>query len=239
MEKKPHVIIRFWIALWLVSLSLPSLGQVESGDSILPGSAVQADTVIFFTYVKDGQTLQATLIDGDTIPWVVLDEVLFVPEPTFSDEEARRRYIYLKRKVLKVYPYAVMAGDKLDSLNLRLDSVSGRRARKRLIADYQDFLVERFEPVIRKLTHSEGQILCKLIYRETGIPVYELITEYRSGWSAFWWNVTANWNDISLKEPYDPQNNEEDKLVERILQRSFSQGLLKERVPFYPPVEAE
>lgn len=206
-------------------------------DSLRPAAGVsqQDDSLYVFTYVKNGQTLQATVIDGDTVPWVVLDEILLLDKPTFDSDEARTRYYLLKRKVMRVYPYAVIAGDKLDSLNLRLDTLDGRRERRRYTREYNDFLEERFEPELRKLTHSEGQILCKLIFRETGVTVYELISDYRSGWTAFWWNVSANWYEISLKQPYEPESNDEDRLIEQILLRSFSQGLLEERVPFYPP----
>ncbi len=136
---------------------------------------------------------------------------------------------------MKVYPYAVLAGNKLDSLNLNLDNITSKRKRKKYIKTYQKFLEEKFEPELRELTRSEGQILSKLIYRETGMSVHDLIKQYRSGWSAFWWNTTANWYDIDIKKPYDPAISEEDKLIENILQRAFSQGLLSERVPFYPP----
>ena len=176
-----------------------------------------------------------TIIEGDTIPWDLLDEVLVISTPTFNDQEARRRYYILRRKVIKVYPYAVLAGNKLDSLKLNLDGISSKRKRKKYIKKYQKFLEERFEPELRELTRSEGQILSKLIYRETGVSVYDLIKEYRSGWSAFWWKATANWYDIDIKLSYDPVNVEEDRLIENILQRSFTQGLLYERVPFYPP----
>ena len=174
--------------------------------------------------------MDAIIVDGDTIPILVLDEVLLVDKPTFNSREARRRYYILKRKVMKVYPYAVIAGNKLDSLNLLLEGKS-RRKQKRLIKDFQDYIREDFEEEIVKLTHSEGQILSKLVYRETGITTYDLISEYRSGWNAFWWNTIAYFNKIDLKTPYRPQEDEEDKLIEGILQRAFIQGYLKERVP--------
>jgi hypothetical protein len=184
----------------------------------------------------DPKTIRpVTVIEGDTVPWDVLDEVLVISKPTFDNREARKRYYILRRKVMKVYPYAVIAGNKLDSLNLKLDSITKKRKRKKYIKRYQKFLEEKFEPELRELTRSEGQILSKLIYRETGMTVHELIKQYRSGWSAFWWNTTASWYDIDIKKPYNPMANDEDRLIENILQRSFSQGLLQERVPFYPP----
>jgi hypothetical protein len=188
----------------------------------------------------DPKTIRpVTVIEGDTVPWDVLDEVLVISKPTFDNREARKRYYILRRKVMKVYPYAVIAGNKLDSLNLKLDSITKKRKRKKYIKRYQKFLEEKFEPELRELTRSEGQILSKLIYRETGMTVHELIKQYRSGWSAFWWNTTASWYDIDIKKPYNPMANDEDRLIENILQRSFSQGLLQERVPFYPPSQEQ
>jgi hypothetical protein len=176
-----------------------------------------------------------TIIDGDTVPWTVLDEILLISTPTFDDDEARRRYYLLKRRVYKVYPYAVLAGDKLDSLNLKLDDIRKKRHRKKYIKEYQTYLEEQFEPELKNLTRSEGQILCKLIYRETDMTVYDLISEYRSGWRAFWYNALANWYDITLKKEYAPDSSEEDKMIENILQIGFANGYLTERVPFYPP----
>lgn len=180
---------------------------------------------------RNNQILDAIVVDGDTIPIMVLDEVLFIDKPSFDSEEMRRRYYILKRKVMKVYPYAVIAGNKLDSLNLTLEDMRGRRRKKRFIKDFQDYLEQEFEAELRQLTRTEGQILSKLIYRETGITTYELIDDYRSGWNAFWWNVAANYYDISLKTPYDPEAVEEDKLIENILRRAFVEGKLKEREP--------
>lgn len=175
--------------------------------------------------------MDAIIVDGDTIPLMVLDEVLLVDEPTFDSRQARHRYYILKRKVIKVYPYAVIAGNKLDSLNLILAETKGRWERKRLTKEFQEYLENNFEEEIVKLTHSEGQILSKLVSRETGMTTYELIDEYRSGWNAFWWNVVANFNEISLKTPYKPGEDEEDKLIEAILRRAFIEGRLEERVP--------
>jgi hypothetical protein len=87
-------------------------------------------------------------------------------------------------------------------------------------------LEERFEPELRKLTRSEGQILSKLIYRETGLPVYDIIKTYRNGLSARFWSMTAWWYDIDLKRPYDPLNDPEDQLIENILIRKFISGQL-------------
>lgn len=195
------------------------------------GVAQQNDSIVQYFTKNSKEALDAIIVDGDTIPIMILDEVLLVDKPSFNSDEARRRYYILRRKVLKVYPYAVIAGNKLDSLNLHLSGMHSKRKKKRYIKDFQEYLEGRFEEELKQLTRTEGQILSKLISRETGITTYELIDTYRSGWNAFWWNMAAAFYDIDLKIPYDPENIEEDKLIENILQRSFINGLLEERVP--------
>ena len=166
------------------------------------------------------------VVGGDTIPWSVLDEVLFVPKPTLNNYQARKNYYILMRKVKRVYPYVREAALRMDSVQKELEVIDRKRKRKKYTREYQKFLEERFEPELRKLTRSEGQILSKLIYRETGMPVYDIIKEYRNGMSARFWLLTAWWYDIDLKKPYDPTNDPEDKLIENILIRTFISGEL-------------
>jgi hypothetical protein len=192
----------------------------------------QTDTSVFNYFLKDRNLMvPAIVVEGDTIPVVILDEVLLVAssEPTFVSDEARKKYYQLRRKVIKVYPWAVKAAMAKDTLDARLARAKNKRERKRITKEYQEELEQKFEPELRKLTRSEGQILNQLVYRETGITTYDLISEYRSSWTAFWYNVTANYYDISLKKKYDPESDPQDKLVEQILQRSFRLGLLAER----------
>lgn len=174
----------------------------------------------------DGPLMGQLVIDGDTIPWTVLDEILFVPKPTLNDFQARRQYYMLMKKVKRVYPYVREAALRMDSVNMKLEGIEGRRKRNKYVKEYQKYLEERFEPELRKLTRSEGQILSKLIYRETGTSVYEIIKTYRNGFSARFWSLTAWWYDIDLKKPYDPENDPEDKLIENILVRKFIAGEL-------------
>lgn len=187
--------------------------------------SAQVDTL---SRVKDGASpiVGQLVVGGDTIPWSVLDEVLFVPKPTLSDHQARRNYYSLTRKVRRVYPYVREAALRMDSVNMQLEGIDKKRKRRKYTKQYQKYLEERFEPELRKLTRSEGQILSKLIYRETGMPVYDIIKTYRNGLSARFWSMTAWWYDIDLKRPYDPINDAEDQLIENILIRKFISGQL-------------
>lgn len=222
MEKKSRSTLLIVIGLlgWF-----SALGQIDTNKN------VKADSIIDFVLKnKDRGITDALIIDGDTVPMVILDEILFIPKPAFDNEEARRRYYRLKKKVYKVYPWAVLAGTQLDTLNSLLNRIDKKRKRKKYIKEFQDYLEKEFEPELRKLTRSEGQILCKLIYRETGMTAFDLIKDYRSSWKAFWYNTSAYFYDISLKKEYTPTTDDEDRLIENILQRAFLEEILTERV---------
>lgn len=187
--------------------------------------AQQVDT-LSTTPESSGALMGQLVVDGDTVAWSVLDEMLFVAKPTLSDFQARRNYYILMKKVGRVYPYVREAAMRMDSVNIKLEGIERKRQRRKYTKSYQKYLEERFEPELRKLTRSEGQILSKLIYRETNISVYEIIKTYRNGLSARFWSMTAWWYDIDLKRPYDPENDSEDRLIENILLRKFIAGEL-------------
>jgi len=168
------------------------------------------------------------IIAGDSVPRtsIDLDEVMLLHRLEFNSREDRRRYLILKRKTIKVYPYAKLASERLDSLTARLARLEKKRARKRYAKKIQKYIEGEFSEELKKFTRTEGQILIKLIHRQTGRTTFELIKELRNGWRAFWFNNTASLFDLSLKRKFDPYNEKEDYLIEDILQRNFQSGRL-------------
>lgn len=169
------------------------------------------------------------IIEGDSIPRTAidLDEVTLLHKLKFDSKEDRRRYLIIRRKTIKVYPYAKLAAERLESLNVRLNALENQSDQRKYMKMVQKYIEEEFSEELKKLTRTEGQILVKLIYRQTGKTAFDLIKELRSGWRAFWFNSTASLFDISLKEVYDPLNNKEDYLIEDVLQRNFISGTLE------------
>jgi len=169
------------------------------------------------------------IIKGDTITGqsIDLEEVVILPRLRLNTNEERRRYLILQRKTLKVYPYAKLAAERLETLNARMAGVKSKRQRKKYTRLVQKFVENEFADKLKKFTITEGQILIKLIHRQTGETAFDLIKELRSGWRAFWYNNTAKLFDMSLKIPFDPEMEEEDFLIEDILQRQFDKGNLE------------
>ena len=178
--------------------------------------------------VEDTLQKEYFIILGDTLvrETIDLDEVVILKKLSFSSEKDRREYLILRRKTRKVYPYAKLASERLVELNSRLGQIKSKRDQKKYTKIVQDYIEDQFSAELKKLTKTEGQILVKLIHRQTGVTAFDLIKELKSGWRAFWYNSTASIFDISLKEKYRPQANKEDFLIEDILQRSFQAKVL-------------
>lgn len=185
------------------------------------------------TIEKDSTDYEFIIIEGDSIPRSAIDlnEVLLLHKLKFDSKEDRKRYLILRRKTIKVYPYAKLAAERLKSLNDRLASMEKRRDKKRYAKIIQRYIEDEFSAELKKLTRTEGQILIKLIHRQTGKTAFQLIKELRNGWRAFWFNNTASLFDISLKREFVPETDKEDYLIEDILQRNFQNGQLVRQKP--------
>ncbi|MCO5725968.1 DUF4294 domain-containing protein [Robiginitalea marina] len=172
------------------------------------------------------------IIEGDSIfrSSIELEEVFLFGKLKFDSYDEKLRYYILRRKTLKVYPYAKLAAERLVSLNERLARIESGRKRKDYTKVVQRYIEEEFSAELKKLTRTEGQILVKLIYRQTGETAFDLVKELRSGWRAFWYQTTARMFKISIKEEFHPEDVHEDYLIEDILQRAFAAGQL-ERQP--------
>ncbi|MEL6812706.1 MAG: DUF4294 domain-containing protein [Bacteroidota bacterium] len=196
-----------------------------SAQEINPLKEVRNDSTQTFYYI----------IQGDTIPreFIDLEEVVLLNKLEFNSKEDRRRYLILRRKTRKVYPYAKLASERLVTMTERLQTIEKKRDRKRYTKRVQKYIEEEFSEKLKKLTRTEGQILVKLIHRQTGRTAFELVKELRTGWRAFWYNTTANMFDISLKEEYKPFDDKEDYLIEDILERSFQSNLLIRQKPAF------
>ena len=169
------------------------------------------------------------IVEGDSIfrQSIALEEVYIFGKLEFSSYQDKLKYYILRRKTFKVYPYAKMASERLEELNDSLLKIKRKRKRKKYTKKLQKYIEEEFSEELKKLTRTEGQILIKLIYRQTGNTSYGLVKELRSGWRAFWYNSTAKMFKISLKEEYHPESIHEDYLIEDILQRAFAAGQLE------------
>jgi hypothetical protein len=177
---------------------------------------------------KENELDELYIINNDSLT-ISLDEVIVLDRRKFKSENERRYYYWYYKKVHKAYPFAQIAADTLLVINEELEGIKSNRKRKKKIKEIQKFMEGEFSDQLKKLTKTEGRILIKLVHRQTGQTMFDLIKEYRSGWKAFWYNSTATMFRLSLKDEYQPDIEGLDFIVEDILQRSFISGSLEKQ----------
>lgn len=163
---------------------------------------------------------------------ILLEEVI-VYRSKLSPEE-KKQFLLLQNRVYKVYPYAKTAADRLTALNKNMDKMKTNKEKKKYFKLVENYMEGEFTDQLKKLSRKQGQILVKLIHRQTGFTTFELIKDYKSGWKAFWSNNTARLFDINLKAKYQPYEVNEDFLIESILDRAFNRGRLARQKPATP-----
>ena len=184
---------------------------------------------LFFVFVFSHAKAQEIVVkdfvieQGDTI---LLSDIPSIEILSFSDSKERLKYRILKRKVLKVYPYAMYTKEKLKDIEKDLEGISKKRKKKRYTKEVSKFLKEELGEKMRKLTRTEGNILVKLIYRETKVSTYKLLKQYRGSFNAMFWQTMAKIYDNDLKQEYNPENVREDMFIEHIIIQAKLEGEL-------------
>ena len=180
---------------------------------------------------NDSISKRDVLIEAkDTI--VPLEEVVVYKHKL--SPEAKKEFQLLQNRVYKVYPIAKIAADRMTILNRNMDKMKSNREKKKYFKIVENYMENEFTGQLKKLSRKQGQILVKLIHRQTGFTTFELIKDYKSGWKAFWSNNTAKLFDINLKTKYAPFEVNEDFLIESILDRAFVRGRLVSQKPANP-----
>lgn len=147
----------------------------------------------------------------DTLYGQVLHDVEIVAD----GDEYRKKYARAKYFVRRMYPYAMLASQMLLEYQDTLNTITKEHKKKKFLKKANKELKEEFGDEIRDLSVTRGKYLVKLIYRETGISVYNIIKQYRGGMKAVFWQGLCIVNGQDLKETFDP---EEDIIIERVVQ---------------------
>jgi len=157
------------------------------------------------------------VINGDTLPYINLREVIVLPPHVFHSKRDLQKYAKLIKNVKKVLPYAKIVRSKFIIIQNELDKLPTESLKREYLKRAEKLLKDDFQDEITNLTMTQGRILIKLINRETGSSSYELIKELKGSFNAFLYQSIARIFGENLKDDYDPKG--DDKLIEEIVIR--------------------
>lgn len=170
--------------------------------------------------------------DSITFNTQLTELVISNVKDSISPEE-KKELLLLRRRVLKVYPYAKVAAERLVILNQNMARLKTNKEKKQYSKMVEQYMENEFEARLKKLSRKEGQVLVKLIYRQTGQSTFDLIKEHKSGWKAFWSNRVAHLFNIDLKKGYSPAAVAEDYMIEGFLLKAFQERKLAKQDPAF------
>lgn len=160
-------------------------------------------------------TVQAIIVEGDTIPVIALSEVEIFSLTIPKSRKAKKKLTRLVKNVKRVYPWARLAGIQLRKYDKMLVEAKNEKERRKIMKQAEKEINERYGGDLKKLTFSQGRILIKLIDRETGNSSYSLVQELRGNFTAFFYQAFARIWGYNLKIKYDPEG--EDRQIETIV----------------------
>ena len=140
------------------------------------------------------------------------------PKTARKSSPDMRKYYKLVYNFNKVFPYTAVARKIIDEVDATIEEKNmGDVQRNAYITKWQTQLLRDFEDIIRHMTISQGQLLCRLVDREIGMTSYNIVKVYKNSFAAGFWQGVARLFGQNLKTPYDP--NGEDKMTEYLIMR--------------------
>jgi len=193
------------------------------GISISVSGQTDTNSFISDTLPEDYYKLHSVERDGISLPEINIREAVIIGRPSTSKKFPYWKYERLVNNLKKVYPYALVVRARLEQINAALEGIPDDKQRKKYLRQIEKDVFGEYEDDIRDMTISQGKLLIKLIDRETLNTSYELIRQYRGGFSAAFWQSIARIFGSNLKAEYDPYG--EDAIMEIIL-REIEAGKL-------------
>lgn len=164
--------------------------------------------------INDTILLGGIQVGNDIYGMIFIDEVEITGQ--YTDPKRRDELRRLRYNVYKVYPYAITAAFVLNKVDKEMAIRTKKKDRKQYLKQVEKEMNAKFKDELKNLSMTQGQILVKLINRQTGRDCYSVIKEIKGGFNARIYQTAAFFFDNDLKAQYDPYN--KDKDIEMIVQ---------------------
>ena len=158
----------------------------------------------------------AMIYNGDTIEAKTLADIPFYSRYNEAQMSNQAKWTRLRNAIYVTFPYAKRAGSVINDINTQLVTIGSEEDRKMYIKSREKELRKEFTDPLTNLSIYQGKVLMKLINRETGNTCYQLIKDYKGGFTARIYQTVAFFFTTSLKQPYE--KNGDDIEIEKIVQ---------------------
>ena len=204
---KRHFLI--FLATLLTLLPLTVKAQEYYAVNMNPESSGPVSTIFLMPNVYP-----AVIQEGDTIACMWLGDFIKYSPITFRNTKDQTAYSRLIRDVKRTLPYAKEIAGIITETYEYMETLPDDNARQKHLNKMEKYLMDEYTPKMKKLTRSQGQLLMKLVDRETNSSSYHIIDAFMVLFKAWTQKIFAGLFGNSLKTRYNPYG--EDRVTERV-----------------------
>ncbi len=145
--------------------------------------------------------------EDDKMLMVRLENVNVVSRRLWENDTVRYQYNQMRYYVTTILPYLEEAVRLFSEIDERLnDPDLDKKARKAFVSEQEELVRTRFEEKIRDLNTTQGVLLVKLIARQTGLNIYQILNDFKNPVAALKWQAWAKVNGFNLNRKYHPSD---------------------------------
>ena len=156
----------------------------------------------------------AIILGTDTVACMWLADFIKYSPLRFRGARQQVEYTKLVRDVKKTLPYAKEISQIIIETYEYMETLPNEKDRQKHLEKMEKYLYDAYKPKMSKLTRSQGQLLIKLVDRETNTSSYAIVEAFMGKLKAWTYNLFAGLFGNSLKKRYDPYG--DDRMTERV-----------------------
>jgi hypothetical protein len=165
---------------------------------------------------NDTVVVSAIWYQNEMMPYKELEMVYVSNLPADKLAKFLEEWNRLRNAVYVTYPYARIAGMTINDINTHTAQMSSKKDKKAYIKSREKQLKDEFADPLSNLSVYQGKILMKLINRQTGNNCYDIVKEFRGGFTARFYQTVAFFFGSSMKQDWD-LSNKTDRQIESIV----------------------
>ena len=199
--------MKYWFIFLL--LSFVGFSSAQSGSSIKEKEETSKSTIYLIPNVYT-----AVVIGNDTVACMYLKDFIKYSPMRHASAHEVIQYNRLVRDVKRTLPYAKEVARIIIETYEYMETLPDHKSKQKHLEKMEKHLKDIYTPKMKKLTKSQGQLLMKLIDRETNSSSYHIVESFMGSFKAFTYNMFAGLFGNSLKQRYNPYD--EDRMIERV-----------------------
>lgn len=154
--------------------------------------------------------------NADTFWHVTMKPVKVKGKRVWENDTVRYNFNQTKYYVTTILPYLNEAVAMHKEMQYKIANEGmTKKQKRRFLKEKEEALRTKFDAEIKTLNETQGVLLIKLIGRQTGENLYQMLLDYKSTFTATKWLAWARIHGFSLNKQYNPN---EEVLLEKVME---------------------